>query len=396
MTIVDKSKFRQNLYELIENDDSILQSPEGNIAVVDALVSGFLEGLIAVHYDPTSNGLLWESLEVRVEELSDLGVRFDELGLVDEAISILRRAVGLNPNDGKTHTNLGHAYYDKGLIDEAIEEYKRALELDPNLEFAYDGLGSAYARKGLRDKAITMFKWTVDLNPNSALAHRNLGRAYSDKGLIDDAISEFKRALELDPSDVSGHNDLGIAYAKKRLWRAAMAEFEQVMQLDPNLDLAQKNLKIAQKKEALKPLAEMPNPEAYQILASFENGLRLFIKSTLEKTAGKKWWKQKVPRDIQESCEETKVDKESHPWVEVKERHPIYYAYFPHYEKIIIRKDNWKQIFRRYFHDAAWIRIRLKELNEIRNDISHSRGLTSDDFQKLKIFTREILRCLES
>ncbi len=148
VTIIDKSKFRQNVYELIENDDSIIESPKG-LALVDALASGFLDGLLSIHFDPESNSLRWKSLEVEAGELSDSGALLCKAGLVDEAISSLKRALELNPNDGKTRTNLGHAYYDKGLIDEAIKQYKQALELEPNLEFAYDGLGSAYARKGL-------------------------------------------------------------------------------------------------------------------------------------------------------------------------------------------------------------------------------------------------------
>jgi hypothetical protein len=63
MTVIDKSKFRQTVYELLENDDSILTFPKGNIEVTEALTSGFLEGLIAVSYDPIDNSLKWLSLE---------------------------------------------------------------------------------------------------------------------------------------------------------------------------------------------------------------------------------------------------------------------------------------------------------------------------------------------
>lgn len=67
MTVIDKSKLRQAVYELIENDDSIIAFPEGNIKVIEALTSGFLDGLIAVHYDPKANNLRWLSLEALKE-----------------------------------------------------------------------------------------------------------------------------------------------------------------------------------------------------------------------------------------------------------------------------------------------------------------------------------------
>ena len=63
MTVIDKSKFRQTVYELIENDDSILTFPKGDIEVIEALALGFFDGLIAVHYDPETNSLKWLTLE---------------------------------------------------------------------------------------------------------------------------------------------------------------------------------------------------------------------------------------------------------------------------------------------------------------------------------------------
>jgi len=63
MTVIDKAKFRQTVFELIENDDSLLAFPKGNIEVIEGLTLGFLDGLIAVHYDPEANSLKWLSLE---------------------------------------------------------------------------------------------------------------------------------------------------------------------------------------------------------------------------------------------------------------------------------------------------------------------------------------------
>jgi len=70
MTVIDKSKLRQTVYELVENDDSILVFPKGNIEVIEALTLGFLDGLIAVHYDSETNSLKWLSLEALKEIMS--------------------------------------------------------------------------------------------------------------------------------------------------------------------------------------------------------------------------------------------------------------------------------------------------------------------------------------
>lgn len=149
-------------------------------------------------------------------------------------------------------------------------------------------------------------------------------------------------------------------------------------------------------KRALPPPALPIEPEPYNILKDFENRLRLFIQSNLEKTVGEKWWKLRVPPDVQERCRERKEKREkAYPWMEEKEYPLIFYADFLDYVKIITRKDNWRQIFRQCFMDDAWIKTKLMELNPIRTDIAHGRELEPEDIQKLKMSTKEILRCIK-
>jgi tetratricopeptide (TPR) repeat protein len=321
MTVISKSRFRQTVYELVENDDSILRPPRIGTAVVDALTEAFLKGALSVYYDPEANSLCWQEVKRgRTSETVDasisilkrdveldpssmrahndlgvayakkgfwdqaikefnkaielnpnfgpahtnLGVAYGEKGLVDKAMMEHKLATELNPKDGEAHVNLGYSYLDKGLIDKAIAEYKLALKLNPSLIFACDGLGNAYALKGLLNKAISWFKRAVEFDPNSAVAHRNLGRAYNDKELIDDAIKEFKRAIELDPDDAKAHNDLGVAYAKKGFWDQAIAEYKRAIELDLNSAATHNNLGAA--------YAKSGSPD--QAIAEFERAIK--------------------------------------------------------------------------------------------------------------------------
>jgi len=279
------------VYELVENDDSILKPPIVGMEYADAVVTRFLNGDISVYYDRKTDSLRWQEVEqgeasetvdasistlkrdveldpnsvrahhdlgvalakkgfldqairefTKAIELNPnfeiahtcLGVVYSEKGLVDKVIEEHKLAIELNPDCGDAHVNLGHAYLDKGLVDRAIKEYELALHLDPNLHYACDGLGSAYASKGLFEKAIIYFKRTVELEPYSPVARRNLGRAYNDKGLTDEAIKEFKIAVELDPDDATAHNDLGFTYSRKGLLDKAIEEYELATKLDPD------------------------------------------------------------------------------------------------------------------------------------------------------------------
>jgi hypothetical protein len=137
-------------------------------------------------------------------------------------------------------------------------------------------------------------------------------------------------------------------------------------------------------------------PEPYNVLKDFENSLRRFIQSSLEKIVGEKWWKARVPVDVQQRCRERKEKREkAYPWMEKKEYPLIFYADFLDYVKIITKKDNWRQIFRRCFMNEAWIKTKLMELNPIRTDIAHGRELEPEDIQKLSMYAKEILRCIK-
>ena len=132
-----------------------------------------------------------------------------------------------------------------------------------------------------------------------------------------------------------------------------------------------------------------------ELLRDFESELRLFIQSSLEQTVGKNWWKQAVPPDVREKCKERKEKGERLPWMDAEDYPLIFYADFSDYFKIITRRDNWRKIFSKIFIDEAWIKTKLLlELTPIRNNISHNRELKPDSVQKLRLSTKEILRCI--
>ena len=60
MTILDKARLRQTVYELAENDDSITNAT-GKSAVLEKQVAEFLKGLSGIYFDTKKNRLVWHS-----------------------------------------------------------------------------------------------------------------------------------------------------------------------------------------------------------------------------------------------------------------------------------------------------------------------------------------------
>src|SRR4029077_15274736 len=98
-------------------------------------------------------------------------------GQPDEAIEQFQKALGINPNYVKAHSNLGVALFQKGELDEAIAQFQKAVEINPDSFAIHYNLGNALFQKGQLDEAITQFQEVLRLKPDFSPAQDNLAKA---------------------------------------------------------------------------------------------------------------------------------------------------------------------------------------------------------------------------
>ncbi|MDD3419155.1 MAG: tetratricopeptide repeat protein, partial [Candidatus Gastranaerophilales bacterium] len=60
----------------------------------------------------------------------------------DEAISYLKKAISLSPDDPLLHTKLAGLYTEKGMWEQALVEYNQVINLKPNDAFVYVSIGN--------------------------------------------------------------------------------------------------------------------------------------------------------------------------------------------------------------------------------------------------------------
>jgi hypothetical protein len=130
------------------------------------------------------------------------------------------------------------------------------------------------------------------------------------------------------------------------------------------------------------------NPQAYAVLADFEEDFREFIKETLMKKSDS--WEERIPTDILARLKE----RQHQARIRKKQVYPLlHYIDFPNYLSIILHRtssfNNW-EIFEPYFISIGWIKARLIEMNEIRNDLAHPKPLESLQYRKLQLYIDEI------
>lgn len=131
-------------------------------------------------------------------------------------------------------------------------------------------------------------------------------------------------------------------------------------------------------------------------LLMLEEKMRQCIENALGKLSPN-WWKERIPDDVRKNSEDKKIRNEKPwPWLEQKDRPLICYLDFNDYEKVIVRNDNWRDIFKLIFKDQTITVAKLRELDLIRNDIAHNRKLTIGQFERLKMYKTDLISCIDA
>jgi hypothetical protein len=137
------------------------------------------------------------------------------------------------------------------------------------------------------------------------------------------------------------------------------------------------------------------NEDGYRMLSRLEVMLRELIVYLLEIEFGPQWAKSQVPGDVRESMKAGVAYEKGKPWMERHLHHPIYYADFPDLRKIICSANCWSKVFGSVFGNKEIFSAQLSGVEPIRNKVCHSRFLTENEFQKLRVFSIEVVNALE-
>ncbi len=131
----------------------------------------------------------------------------------------------------------------------------------------------------------------------------------------------------------------------------------------------------------------------YLLLKNLEENIRRFLEQELSEL-NSQWWKQRIPGDVKQNAEGRKQKDELRKNWDYEKQPLISYIDFTDYEKIITQKNNWNDIFQHIFHDKIAISGKLKEIEPIRNAISHTRNLDPHEEKQLRFYSEEILRSI--
>jgi TolB-like protein/DNA-binding winged helix-turn-helix (wHTH) protein/tetratricopeptide (TPR) repeat protein len=140
-------------------------------------------------------------------------------GQYDEALSLYRRALELDPLSALTHGNFGRYLLAAGLLEEALKETRAALELSPQFSWSVDrDLVLIEILQGRYGATLAM----IEKQQPGAQQDALLTLAYSGLGRQDEAAAAFKR--------LQAKDDLEAAFRQAEV-HAFRGESDRALQL---------------------------------------------------------------------------------------------------------------------------------------------------------------------
>ncbi len=142
--------------------------------------------------------------------------------------------------------------YKKGLVEQALSPLKKSLEMDPDLAWSHNLMGIILWKRGLAEEAKAEFEKVFALDSDNVSARLNYAVLLIDQGHYEEA----EDILETAPSHVKlkarAHHLLGILYRKTGRNERSMEEFNisygLLMQENPSIkekDILPFSLKIS-------------------------------------------------------------------------------------------------------------------------------------------------------
>jgi len=170
------------------------------------------------------------------------GVQLLVEGRLPAAISALRRATDLAPQDAMAHHMLGRAFLHSDRFAEAAASLRLAVTLEDGLPAHHD-LALALDRQGLHIEAIAAaYHDAVRQAPEWAEGHRRLAELLQAAGDVEEAIGSYRRAAAAAPETPAGRLNLIEALMLEQNYCEAEVHLRRAIALDPGSDLLYNSL----------------------------------------------------------------------------------------------------------------------------------------------------------
>jgi protein O-GlcNAc transferase len=167
------------------------------------------------------------------DALHFLGVLESQRGRREPGLSLIDRAVALNPRNIAAFYNRAGILRDMKRLEEALDSYDRALALKTDHTGALNNRGAVLHDLKRYAEAIASYDRAIALRPDHADVHSNRGNALVELGRFEEALESFDRSLAIAP-DAAAHFGRGNALASLGRLDEALNSFDRALAATPD------------------------------------------------------------------------------------------------------------------------------------------------------------------
>ena len=143
------------------------------------------------------------------ERIIHQAIKYHLEGKILEASNQYQYLIDKGFNDHRVFSNYGGILKDLGKLQEAELLLRKAIEFKPDFAMAYSNLGVVLIDLGRPKEAEISLRKAIDIKPDFADAFANLGLALKDLGKLQEAELSLRQAIKLQPDLAGAHFNLG-------------------------------------------------------------------------------------------------------------------------------------------------------------------------------------------
>jgi tetratricopeptide (TPR) repeat protein len=147
---------------------------------------------------------------------NNLGVALQGLQEWAQSLPFLEQAVRLMPTSAAAYNNLGISLKALGRLAQAVEAFEQAQARQPDDAQIIYNLAVSVQARGELARAARLYRAALNLKPDYAEASNNLASVLKEQGLLDEAIGQFRKTLKIEPALAIGYYNLSEFVAEER------------------------------------------------------------------------------------------------------------------------------------------------------------------------------------
>jgi len=161
---------------------------------------------------------------------------YNNLNLLDSAITHYEGAIVFNPKDIDAYQKIGDIYFEERLYHEAMTWYDRGIQLGYLYPESYIKLAKIHHNWNDLDMAGKYYQLAVMFDSVNTDGYYGLGLVYLGSDDTSSAETNFRKAYDYGPHAPAAYR-LGLIYARKRQYDKAIKWLGRCEELEPKSEL---------------------------------------------------------------------------------------------------------------------------------------------------------------